>query len=164
MGHTGTLRMIVLLGAVINSAKPYTFSQVHAYVHKLSQCFKYLYNRRVGAFRNCHRVALCKCARETVHSFTKQEIATLYQKKYSSILKIKHCMLLQTGIPHPFARKKHCTVLKKQTPCMVLPNGTHPPFARKKNSRNFWKKRKRCMVFEKRRLQPFARKTKIAWF
>ena len=42
MGHTGTLRMIVLLGAVIKSAKPYTFSQVHAYVHKLSQCFKYL--------------------------------------------------------------------------------------------------------------------------
>ena len=33
MGHTGTLRMIVLLGAVINSAKPYTFSQVHVYVH-----------------------------------------------------------------------------------------------------------------------------------
>ena len=29
MGHTGTLRMIVLLSAVIKSAKPYTFSQVH---------------------------------------------------------------------------------------------------------------------------------------
>ena len=36
MGHTGTLRMIVLLGAVINSAKPYTFIQVPANVHKLS--------------------------------------------------------------------------------------------------------------------------------
>ena len=76
MGHTGTLRMIVLLGAVINSAKPYTLGQVHAYVHKLSQCFKYLYNRCMGTFRNGHRVALCKFARETVHSFTKQEIAT----------------------------------------------------------------------------------------
>ena len=81
MGHTGTLRMIVLVGAVIKSAKPYTFSQVHAYVNKLSQCFKYLYNRCMGAFRNCHRVALCKCARETVHNFTKYEITTFYQKK-----------------------------------------------------------------------------------
>ena len=81
MGHTGRLRMIVLLGAVIKSAKPYTFSQVHAYVHKLSQCFKYLYNRCMGAFRNCHRVALCKCARETVHRYTKQEITTFFQKK-----------------------------------------------------------------------------------
>ena len=82
MKHTGTLRMIVLLGAVIKSAKPYTFSQVHAYVHKLSQCFKYLYNRCMGAFRNCHRVALCKCARETMHRHTKQEITTFYQKKF----------------------------------------------------------------------------------
>ena len=81
MGHTGTLRMIVLLGAVINSAKPYTYSQVHAYVHKLSQCFKYLHNRCMRAFRNYHRVALCKCARETVHIFTKHEIATFYQKE-----------------------------------------------------------------------------------
>ena len=81
MGHTGRLRMIVLLGTVIKSAKPYTFSQVHAYVHKLSQCFKYLYNRCMGAFRNCHRVALCKCARETVHSYAKQEITTFSQKK-----------------------------------------------------------------------------------
>ena len=81
MGHTGTLRMNVLLGAVIKSAKSYTFSQVHAYVHKLSQCFKYLYNRCMGAFTNCHRVALCKCARETVHTHTKQEITTFYQKK-----------------------------------------------------------------------------------
>ena len=80
MEHTGTLRMIVLLGAVIKSAKPYAFSQVHAYVHKLSQCFKYLYNRCMGAFRNSHRVALCKCARETVHSSTKQEIPTFYKK------------------------------------------------------------------------------------
>ena len=80
MGHTGTLRMIVLLGAVINSAKPYTLSQVHPYVHNLSQGFKYLYNTCMGAFRNCHRVARCKCARETVHSFTKQEIATFYHK------------------------------------------------------------------------------------
>ena len=102
MGHTGTLKMIVLLGAVINSAKPYTFSQVHAYVHKLSQCFKYLCNRCMGAFRNCHRVALCKCARETVHSFTKQEIATFYQKKtflnfenQAWFYKREYCNLLQ---------------------------------------------------------------------
>ena len=81
MGHTGRLRMIVLLGTVIKSAKPCTFSPVHAYVHKLSQCFKYLYNRCMEAFRNCHRVALCKCARETVLSYTKQEITTFSQKK-----------------------------------------------------------------------------------
>ena len=73
--------MIVLLGAVITSAKPFTFSQVHAYVHKVSQCFKYLYNRCMGAFRKFHRVALCKCAKETVNSFAKQEITTFYQKK-----------------------------------------------------------------------------------
>ena len=54
MGHSGTLRMIVLLGAVVNSAKPYSFSQVHVGVHKLSHCFKYLYNRCMEAFRSCH--------------------------------------------------------------------------------------------------------------
>ena len=123
MGHTSTLRMIVLVGTVINSAKPYTFSEVHAYVHKLSQCFKYLYDRCMGALSNCHHVAPCKCARETVHSFTKQEIATFYQKKNSLILKIKHCIVLQTGILQPFVRKKHCTVLKKQTPCRLYKMG-----------------------------------------
>ena len=81
MGHTGTLRMILLLGAVIESAKPYTFIQIHAYVHKLSQCFKYLYSRCMGAFRRCHRAALCKCAPETMPSYTKQEITTVCQKK-----------------------------------------------------------------------------------
>ena len=58
MGHTGTHRMIVLLGAVINKAKPYTFSQVHVYVHKLSHCFNYLYNRCMGAFETV-TVLLC---------------------------------------------------------------------------------------------------------
>ena len=94
MGHTDTLRMIVLLSAVINGAKPYTFSQVHVYDYKLSHCFKYLYNRCMGAFRDCHGVALCKCARGTVHSFTKQEIATFCKKIKSWILKTKHCMVL----------------------------------------------------------------------
>ena len=107
MGHTGTLRMIVPLGPVINSAKPYSFSQVHAYVHKLSQCFKYLYNRCMGAFRNCHRVALCKCARETVHSFTKQEIATFYQKK--TFLNFENQAL------HGFANGNTATFCKKKT-------------------------------------------------
>ena len=162
MGHTGTLRMIVLLHAVINSAKPYAFSQVHVYVHKLCHCFKYLYNRCMGAFRNCHRVALCKCARETLHSFTKQEIATLYGKKnHSSILKIKHRMVLQKRILQPFARKKHCTVLHKRTLCLGLPNGRHPPFAKNTSVHSFSKtsdlawfskafctRNKHCMVLQ----------------
>ena len=106
MGRTGTLRMIVLFGAVINSAKPYTFSQVHAYVHKLSQCFKYLYNRRMGAFRNFHHVALCKSARETVHSFTKQEIATLYQKKIFPNFENQALHAFTNGNTATFCKKK----------------------------------------------------------
>ena len=39
MEHTGRPRMILLLGTVIKSAKPYTFSQVHAYVHSKKKCF-----------------------------------------------------------------------------------------------------------------------------
>ena len=62
MIHTGTHRIIVLLGAGVNNAKPYTFSQVHVYVHTLSHCFKFLYNRCVGASRNCHRVPFLHCA------------------------------------------------------------------------------------------------------
>ena len=169
MGHTGRLRMIVLLGTVIKSAKPYTFSQVHAYVHKLSQCFKYLYNRCMGAFRNCHRVALCKCARETVHIYTKQEITTFSQKKNHSL--ILKSMVLQTKIP--FATKKHCTVLKKQTPCMVLHNGRHPPLARKKTVQSFGKKinlawfskTEECnLLHEKTNIEWFCNEINIAWF
>ena len=81
MGHTGRLRMIVLLGTVIKSAKPYTFSHVHAYVHKLSQCFKYLYNRCMGAFRNCHRVALCKCARDNAQVYKAGDYHVFPKKK-----------------------------------------------------------------------------------
>ena len=67
MGYTGRHRMILLLGAVINNEEPYNFTQVHVYVHKFSHCFEYLYNRCIGAFRNCQHVALCKCARRTLH-------------------------------------------------------------------------------------------------
>ena len=178
MGHTGRLRMVVLLGTVIKSAKPYTFSHVHAYVHKLSQCFKYLYNRCMGAFRNCHRVALCKCARESAQVYKAGDYHVFPKKKNHSIL--LKSMVLQTRIP--FATKKHCTVLKKQTPCMVLHNGRHPPLARKKTVQSFGKKinlawftkTEECnllsgktniewfqsMVYQNRRVLPFARKNK----
>ena len=163
MEHTGRLRMIVLLGTVIKSAKPYTFSQVHAFVHKVSQCFKYLYNRCMGAFRNCHRVALCKCARETVHIYTKQEITTFPPPKKNSL--ILKSMVLQTKI--------HCTVLKKQTPCMVLHTGRHPPLARKKTVQSFGKKinlvwfskTEECNLLpEKTNIEWFYKELNVAWF
>ena len=125
MANTGTHRVIVLLGTVINNAKPYTFCQVHVYVHKLSHCFKYLHNRCMGASRNCHRVpflhcapqlsgwglpyrvGLCKCAGGTVHSFTKQKIATFCKRK-NTFLGFKNEKL------HGFTKQKTATFCKKK--------------------------------------------------
>ena len=115
MGHTGTHGLILFLGAVINSAKPDTFDQVHVYVHELSHCFKYLCNRCMGAFRNCHSVDLCKCARETVHSLTEQKIATLY-KRTKTVPDWLHGRCMIVAWLHRHAR------------CMVLQNRRlHPP-------------------------------------
>ena len=86
-------------------------------------------------------LALCKCPRETVHSSESRRLPRFTKEtKHSSTLTIKHCMVLQKGILQPFARKKYCTVLKKQTRCMGLPNGRHPPFARNKTVHSFPKK------------------------
>ena len=126
-------------------------------------------------------LALCKCARETVHSSESRKLPRFAkEKKHSSILEIKHCMVLQKGILQPFVRKKHCTVLKKQTPCMVLPNGRHIPFARnktvhcvakkktlhgfpKQKTATFCTKNKHCMVLQKLNVAWFYKKLNVVW-
>ena len=157
MGHTGTLRMIVLLGAVIKSAKPYIFSKVHTYVHKVSQWFKYLYNMCMGAFRTCHRVALCKCARETVHSYTKPKITTVSQKK-------KTFLNFENQVLHGFSKENIPTFCKKQPlHGFKKTNTLHgftkweaTYFSKKKTSGKFWKKNEACMVFQNKRVHPCA--------
>ena len=81
------------------------------------------------------------------------------KKNHSLILK---SMVLQTKIP--FATKKHCTVLKKQTPCMVLHNGRHPPLARKKTVQGFGKKINLAWFSKTEQCNLLPEKTNIDWF